>query len=146
VELPALRRPGVEVHAEQHHRAGDVTRRRVARHGDGWNPFPAPPQLAKTARTTPLETLDDLAPLVDDLRRLTEAGGRDPASIDITWGTNEAGPAAPAFSPAAHLEAIGEMEALGITWCSVAVPGDSLDRAVEALERYGAEVIAPSQS
>jgi hypothetical protein len=31
---------------------------------------------------------------------------------------------------------------MGVTWSSVAVPGDSLDRAVEALARYGDEVIS----
>jgi len=31
---------------------------------------------------------------------------------------------------------------LGVTWCSTGVPGDSLDRAIEALQRYGEEVIA----
>src|SRR5262245_17376011 len=50
-----------------------LTRRRVARLADGWNPFPAPARLAQTARTPPLETLDDLAPMVDHLRRHTEA-------------------------------------------------------------------------
>src|SRR3954447_5706319 len=34
-----------------------LTRRRVAERGDGWNPFPAPAQLAQTARTQVLETL-----------------------------------------------------------------------------------------
>jgi hypothetical protein len=34
------------------------------------------------------------------------------------------------------------MAALGVTWSSVAIPSESLDRAVEALERYGADVIA----
>jgi hypothetical protein len=36
------------------------------------------------------------------------------------------------------------MAAMGITWNSVGVPGDSIDRAIEALERYGAEVIKRS--
>ena len=57
-----------------------LTRRRVAEHGDGWNPFPAPRELAATARTQPLETLDDLAPMIDHLRRHAEAAGRDPGS------------------------------------------------------------------
>jgi hypothetical protein len=34
------------------------------------------------------------------------------------------------------------MAALGVTWNGVTVPGDSVEAAVEALERYGSEVIA----
>jgi hypothetical protein len=30
---------------------------------------------------------------------------------------------------------------LRVTWNSVVVPGDSLERAIEAVERYGDEVI-----
>ena len=119
-----------------------LSRRRVARFGDGWNPFPAPAQLAKTARTRPLETLDELAPLLDDLRRRAEGAGRDPAAIDVQFGTNEPGPGSDAFSAAAHLDALGKMAALGVTWNSVNLPVASLDRAVDALERYGSEVIA----
>jgi probable F420-dependent oxidoreductase len=119
-----------------------LTRRRVAQHGDGWNPFPAPAALAATARTPALEGLDDLAPMVDDLRRHAEAAGRDPASIDVAFTTGLPGPGSSTFSPAAHLDALEPMAALGVTWSSVAIPSESLDQAVEALERYGADVIA----
>lgn len=118
-----------------------AARRRVAEHGDGWNPFPAPAALAATARTTVLETLDDLAPMVADLRRRVEQAGRDPATIDVTFSTGLEGPSGPGFSAAAHLDQLEDMAALGVTWNSVGVPGDSLARAVDALERYGAEVI-----
>ena len=119
-----------------------LTRRRVAQVGDGWNPFPAPAWLAKTARTPALETLDDLAPMLDHLWRHTEEAGRDPASIDVAFTTGLPGPAEEGFSADAHLEALGDMAALGVTWSSTSVPGDSLDAAIEALERYGSEVIA----
>lgn len=120
-----------------------LTRRRVARWADGWNPFPAPARLAQTARTEPLETLDDLAPMLDHLWRHVEENGRDPATIDVAFTTGLPGPAAPDFSAAAHLDALAAMAALGVTWSSTTVPGDSLARALESLERYGAEVIAP---
>jgi probable F420-dependent oxidoreductase len=119
-----------------------LTRRRVAQHGDGWNPFPAARQLAQTARTPVLETLDDLAPMVDHLRRHTEEAGRDPATIDIAFTTGLPGPAERRFSASEHLDALGDMAAIGVTWNSTGVPGDSLDRALEALDRYGREVIA----
>ena len=119
-----------------------LTRRRVARHGDGWNPFRAPARLAQTARTRPLETLDDLVPMVGHLHRHAEAAGRDPAAIDIAFTTGLPGPAEDGFDPAAERAALDRMAAVGVTWSSVAVPGDSLDRAIEALHRYGDDVIA----
>lgn len=119
-----------------------LTRRRVARYGDGWNPFPAPAALAKTSRTPALEGLDDLAPMLDHLWREVDANGRDRSAIDVSFVTGLAGPGATGFEAGAHVEQIGRMAAIGVTWNGVGVPGDSLDRAVEALEQYGAEVIS----
>ncbi len=119
-----------------------LTRRRVAEHGDGWNPFPAPAWLAKTARTIELGGLDDLAPMIDHLRKHTEQAGRDPDSIDITFTTGQPGPGGDGYSAAAHLDGLEAMDALGVTWNSVGTPGDSLDHAIESLEQYGAEVIS----
>ena len=42
-------------------------------------------------------------------------------------------------------ESVERMAALGVTWNSVGMPGDSLERAVEALQRYGEEVIGPGR-
>ncbi len=123
-----------------------LTRRRVARHGDGWAPFPAGAQLAKTARTPPLESLDDLAVMNDDLARELEKAGRDPASIDIHFSTRLPGPGTDSFSPAAHLDALEAMAAVGVTWNGASVPGASLTAALEGLERYGSEVIAHDDS
>jgi probable F420-dependent oxidoreductase len=119
-----------------------LTRRRVASGADGWNPFRASPQLAHTARTQPLETLDDLATMVDDLRHDIGQAGRDPATVDIAFTTGEPGPADVGFNAQAHLDALARMKGMGVTWNSLAVPGDSLDRAIEALQRYGEEVIS----
>jgi probable F420-dependent oxidoreductase len=118
-------------------------RQRVARFGDGWNPFPAPPNLAKTARTKTLETLDDLEPMIEHLCHLVEDEGRDPGALDIAFTTGKPGPHDPAFRPEDHLRLLGRMAAMGVTWNSVNAPGDSLDSAVAALRRYGETVIAP---
>ena len=119
-----------------------LTRRRVAVHGDGWNPFPAAAQLARTARTIPLEGLDDLAPMLDHLWQHVDEAGRDPATIDVAFTTGQPGPGDDAFDAGAHLEALERMAKLGVTWNSTSVPGDSLAHAIECVERYGAEVIA----
>ncbi len=121
-----------------------LSRRRVVERADGWVPFPAPRGLASTARTVPLETLDDLRTLLEDLWRQPEAADRDPATIDVSFTTLSGGaPADDGFDPEAHLEALDDLASLGVTWCMVPMPSDSLPQAVEALHRYGESVINP---
>ncbi|MCY4424657.1 MAG: LLM class F420-dependent oxidoreductase [Acidimicrobiaceae bacterium] len=120
-----------------------LSRRRAATVGDGWVPFPAPRGLAATARTVPLETLDDLSALLDDLWRQAGSAGRDPAEIDVSFTTLSGGsPGDADFDPDSHLEALQELADLGVTWCMTGIPADSLAHALEALHRYGESVIA----
>lgn len=119
------------------------SRQRVADVGDGWNPFPSPAALARTAKTPVLETVDDLARMLDDLWRRVEAAGRDRATIDVAFLTHEGGdPGDDAFDVDAHRAALDELAALGVTWNGVAVPNDSIEHAVETLHRYGEQVIS----
>lgn len=124
-----------------------LSRRRVARMGDGWKPFPAPRQLATTARTPPLETVDDLASMLDELWAMVDEAGRDPSAIDVAFGSGAGGsPGDDGFDADARVEDILALASLGVTWSDVGVPGDSLPRAIEALERFGARVIEPMRS
>jgi probable F420-dependent oxidoreductase len=121
-----------------------LARRRVAAVGDCWTPFPAPAVLAKTAKTPVLETVDDLAGMLDYLWRCVDEAGRDRKEIDICM--NALGCAAPGtdeFDPQQTIDHLGELAGLGVTWTSTGVPGDSLAHALEALEQYAEGVIAP---
>jgi probable F420-dependent oxidoreductase len=109
-----------------------AARQRVADHAEGWCPFPAPAVLARTARTTVLDSIETLAGGVDDLRRRLDAAGRDPEDVDVCF-------AAP---PGRDLPGLEELARIGVTWVQVPVPGDSVDHAVESIVRYGEEVIA----
>ncbi|MYL05071.1 MAG: LLM class F420-dependent oxidoreductase [Acidimicrobiaceae bacterium] len=120
-----------------------LSRRRVVEKADGWVPFPAPRGLAATARTVPLETLEDLQALLEDLWRQAESAGRDPADIDISFMTLTGGsPADKDFNPEAHLQALDQLAALGVTWCAAPIPADSLTHALESLHRYGESIIS----
>ncbi len=124
-----------------------LSRRRVAAKADGWVPFPAPRGLAGTAKTPPLETVDDLAAMLDHLWQHVDEAGRDRAEIDVSFGTPAGGsPGTDRFDPDAHRDGLAELAALGVTWSAVTVPGDSLAHALETLERYGESVIAPSRA
>ena len=120
-----------------------AARTRVAAHGQGWCPFRAPATLAQTARTAALESLADLAAGIGDLRRRLEEAGRDPSTVDVTF-TNHAGgtPGADDFDGDAFVEGVAQLTELGVTWVQVAVPGDSLAHALEAIDQFGADVIA----
>jgi hypothetical protein len=39
------------------------------------------------------------------------------------------------------VDGLGRLASLGVTWAGVSTPGDSLERAIETLERYGESVI-----
>ena len=123
-----------------------LSRRRVAAAADGWVPFPAPRQLAGTAKTPPLETVDDLAAMLDYLWQHVDEAGRDRGEIDVSFGSPAGGsPAADDFDAGAHLMGLAELSTLGVTWSGVNVPGDSLDHTIETLQRYGETVIGPSR-
>jgi probable F420-dependent oxidoreductase len=119
-----------------------AARQRVATHGDGWCPFPAPAVLAQTARTASLDSVEALADGIADLRRRLDAAGRDSSGIDITF-TNIGGgnPADEHFNADAYLSALEKLAGVGVTWVQVGVPGDSLAHAVDVIERFGSSVI-----
>ena len=123
-----------------------LSRRRVARYGDGWTPFPAPRTLSTTTKTPPLETVDDLAIMLDELWRFVDEQGRDRSDIDVAFSTPAGGSLGEHFDAEAHLAGLDELAALGVTWAGVSVPGGSLTQALEGLERYGASVIAPHRA
>ena len=124
-----------------------LSRRRVAEVADGWIPFPAPRALARTTRTQPLESPEDLAQMLEYLWQQVDRAGRDRSEIDVCFGTSAGGSLTDDdFNAAAHIAGLAELSALGVTWASAAVPGDSINRATEALQRYGEEVIAPCRA
>jgi hypothetical protein len=107
--------------------------------------IPAPAALARTAKTPVLETAEDLARMLDDLWQHVDEAGRDRGEIDVAFSTSAGGsPGSDAFDAAAHLEGLDELTSLGVTWNSTGVPGDSLEHALETLERYGTQVIQKS--
>ena len=123
-----------------------LSRRRVARYGDGWSPFPAPRSLSATTKTPPLETVDDLTAMLDELWRFVEEEGRSRSDIDVAFSTAAGGRLGENFDADPHRVALDQLASLGVTWVGVSVPGGSLAQALEGLERYGGSVIGPSRT
>jgi len=117
-----------------------VARRRAAEHGQGWMPFPNPPQSTNVVRTASISTADELAPLLDELRTWTRAAGRDP--LDVHFGVAGGGtPGTPDFDAGHHRANVDELEAIGVTWTGAGTVGDDLRSVLKGIEDYGREVI-----
>lgn len=119
-----------------------MARQRVAQYGDGWCPFPAPAGLARTAGTAVIDSAEALAAGIDDLRRRCDAEGKDWSTVDITFSNFEGGnPASDDFNADAYLGGLEKLAALGVTWVSAHLPGDSLAHALEVMDRFRSLVI-----
>jgi probable F420-dependent oxidoreductase len=117
-------------------------RRRVARYGDGWCPFPAPPDLARIAGTTAIDSIERLAEGIDDLCRRLDAAGRDFSAIDVAFTNFDGGsPGDDGFNADAYLTGLEKLAAVGVTWVQVPLPGDSLAHVREAVDRFKTLVI-----
>ena len=91
-----------------------AARQRVALYGDGWCPFPAPPQLAQTAGTAAIDSVQRLADGIDDLRRRCDAAGRDWSAIDITFTNFDGGSLTDDdFNADAYLDGLEKLAKLG---------------------------------
>ena len=94
--------------------------RRVAEHGDGWIPMPAPRKFAKFVRSAPLETLDDLRAKIETLRELRAAAGREGA-VDVMFAPMGLAPYGhPAFDRSAYVDGLAELATLGVTYSGIA--------------------------
>lgn len=117
-------------------------RQRVVDRGEGWCPFAAPKALARTAKTAAMDSVEALATAIGDLRRRCEAAGRDWSMLDIAFTNFEGGNAGQDdFNADAHIAGLKALEALGVTWVHVHLPGDSVEHALEAIDRFRVEVI-----
>lgn len=126
---------------------GAAARRRVVQHGAGWCPFPAPAALARYTTTMPMETTAQLSAGIEDLRRRATEAGRDPDELDVAFANSAGGsPGDTDFGAEANLAGLTELADLGVTWAVVQLPGDSLEHVLEAIARFGDEVISPHRS
>jgi alkanesulfonate monooxygenase SsuD/methylene tetrahydromethanopterin reductase-like flavin-dependent oxidoreductase (luciferase family) len=116
------------------------SRERVARFGQGWAPMLASGPMAGTVRTARLETLDDLARGIDDLRQRLADAGRDPAAVAVQC---EAGMtvAEAVADPEAFRSRLDGLAALGVTHVMLSAGRREPHEAEDTLDAFGA--IAP---
>jgi alkanesulfonate monooxygenase SsuD/methylene tetrahydromethanopterin reductase-like flavin-dependent oxidoreductase (luciferase family) len=124
--------------------------RRAARYGDGWHPVGANP-------AAPLLP-DEMRAKLAELRRLTEAEGRDPAALTISYkaplyDTTLTGAALDAdgrarrpFSgtPDQIAADIATYESLGVSELILDFRADTLDASLDRMERFAALARIPA--
>jgi probable F420-dependent oxidoreductase len=116
--------------------------RRAVELGDGWVPFPNTAAMSKYTRTPPLETLDDLARRIALARAHAGAVGRS-TPLDICYSLVSMG--SQALEPAAALDRVAQLAALGVTWLTVGFAAASRREYIAALQHFAHAVLAPSK-
>jgi probable F420-dependent oxidoreductase len=122
--------------------------RRAARLGDGWHPVGANPAV-------PLRP-SELAPMLDELRRLTEGAGRDPARLTISYKAPVYDPSQPldvrtgerrpfSGSPGAIEEDIAAFAKLGVSEVVFDFRSESLAQSLERMERFAPTIRATAR-
>jgi len=117
----------------------DAALRRAARFADGWMPMGAPASVAKTARTPPVTTTDQLRERLDVLERL--AGDR---YSELELVLSYQGPSLANFERDAEQirHRLGEMEAMGVDWTFVSSPWSPSPGPAEWIQAFGATFLA----
>jgi probable F420-dependent oxidoreductase len=116
-----------------------LTRRRAAEWGQGWMPMPNSREQVRFARAPALETLDDLAEMLDYLRAHAASVGRtDPIEIMYVLPGHEAHD-----DPAAQLDLAQRLAELGVTWLAVNGEGETVTEARDFAFRMGEQILAP---
>jgi len=117
----------------------DAALRRAARYADGWMPMGAPASVAKTARTPPVTTTEQLRERLDVLERL--AGDR---YSELELVLSYQGPSLANLERDAEQirHRLGEMEAMGVDWTFVSSPWSPSPGPAEWIEAFGATFLA----
>jgi probable F420-dependent oxidoreductase len=120
--------------------------RRAALHGQGWSPFPAPAAVGRQTRTAAIESLDDLALRIRELRAYADEIGRS-EPFDVNFVPFDQGMNPRALpDPDGFCDQVARLSEIGVTWLSVGLPSASRAGYCESAARFGESVIARLRS
>ncbi|HEU5034842.1 MAG TPA: LLM class F420-dependent oxidoreductase [Mycobacteriales bacterium] len=118
-------------------------RERVATFGQGWSPMLTAAQLSATTRTAAIESVEQLAAAIGDLRRLLGEQGRDPDTVDVQVQWGEASTMEGA--PGERLRVLEQLASVGVTWVCLNPPRTEAERCFDQLAAYAEDVVAPAR-
>ena len=116
--------------------------RRAALHGQGWSPFPVKGAFGRQTRTAALESIDELAARIRELRdHAQEIGRSEPLDVNfVPFGLRMNPTTTP--DPDSFCEQVIRLAEVGVTWLSVGLPCPSRAGYREHAARFGEQVIA----
>jgi probable F420-dependent oxidoreductase len=116
----------------------DAALERAAKYAAGWMPMTAPASVARTARTPPVTTTEELRKRLSTLERLA---GERYKELELIMGFS--GPRLTNFDQDAEQvrHRIGELEELGVDWVFVGPPWSPAPGPTEWLEGFAATFI-----
>jgi len=119
-----------------------IAARRAALHGQGWSPFPVGAAFGRHTRTAPLESIEDLAARIRELRdHARQIGRSEPLDVNfVPFGLRMSPTRTP--DPDALCEQVVRLAEIGVTWLSVGLPCPSRAGYCEHAARFGEQVIA----
>ena len=109
------------------------TLERVATKAQGWMPLTGSPQLATTARTAYLASLEAVS---EQVQRLREVAGARAPFLDIVLAYREPSVLEPDTDVDRHREALSLIEEAGATWVLVPGPAGSTKASLEFIEAF----------
>ena len=112
--------------------------RSAVRHFDGWNPFEAPSDLAKEARTAAIDSRRAFRERLTLLRELEQETGRaTPLEISL----DKPDPRWLSDGAQSIVEEIEQLEALGVGWLVVYLSGASAAEVIENVRSFASTVL-----
>jgi alkanesulfonate monooxygenase SsuD/methylene tetrahydromethanopterin reductase-like flavin-dependent oxidoreductase (luciferase family) len=113
------------------------SRQRAAKYGSGWAPLLASEVMAKTTRSAPMATLEDLERAIGEFHELIHAEGKNisdfSVQIDSVANIDEA-----LKQPDEHLALIVRLEKMGVTDMVLRIPHHHSPQAVvDVVTQYG---------
>jgi len=116
--------------------------RRAVEHGDGWIPFPTLGIASDRIRTAAIESVEDLAERLAYARAYAAEVGRErPLDVCfVPFGLSMH--RRDGVDPVRFRDSVEELAALGVTWLTLALPGDTRAAFCDAVRRFGDEVLA----
>ncbi len=114
--------------------------RRAVESADGWCPFPNPARAAARTRTAPLESAADLAVALEYAGNHADRVGRT-RPLTVCFIPEGLSMGARPLDESRVVASIRELEAIGVEWVAVALPGDTRDAQLAAVEAFGRSVL-----
>jgi probable F420-dependent oxidoreductase len=110
--------------------------RRTVDHAQGWSPFPLPAAGTGVTRSSAIESVDDLARGIEQMRRYAEEKGRtEPLDVNFVPFGLEMNRRRPLEVDSLR-EQFAALEAIGVTWVSVGMPTASRETYLEAVAEF----------